>query len=204
MKDIKCLSTVLDYHVPPEQLQCALALILQVSGTLLERWNTILPKDIIWCFYPFHAGDTTLTARSWHLEQNHDLHDQLHVGKLFRPPHSTLQKSLLQHVRLKVLEVSMHNYLEVKPLLFGFLNGLKVCACPRDFLKMSDKDLEVSQAKGSQVGDVLCPAAKVKQGGSSFEHPIIEVAEPCCDIVTEGTLWKLSSSTCFLLSCMSE
>lgn len=29
----------------PEQLHCANALNLQVAGTLLEGWNTILPKD---------------------------------------------------------------------------------------------------------------------------------------------------------------
>ncbi len=43
---MKCLSKVLGHHMPPEQLHCALALILQVSGTLLEGLNIILPKDI--------------------------------------------------------------------------------------------------------------------------------------------------------------
>lgn len=41
-----CLSKVLCHFVPPEQLQCALALILQVSGMPVERWNTILPNYI--------------------------------------------------------------------------------------------------------------------------------------------------------------
>ncbi len=35
--NIKCLTKVLGHHMPPEQLQCALALILQVYGTLLEK-----------------------------------------------------------------------------------------------------------------------------------------------------------------------
>ena len=30
----------------PEQLQRRLPLIKQVSGTVLEGWNTIIPKDI--------------------------------------------------------------------------------------------------------------------------------------------------------------
>lgn len=37
---------VLGHHVLPELLQCALALILQVSGTPLEGWNTIFPNGI--------------------------------------------------------------------------------------------------------------------------------------------------------------
>lgn len=43
---LKCLSKVLGHHRPPEQLQCTLALILQVSGTLQVGWNTNLLKDI--------------------------------------------------------------------------------------------------------------------------------------------------------------
>lgn len=37
---------VLGHHVPLEQLQYALGLILQVSGILLEGWEIILPKNI--------------------------------------------------------------------------------------------------------------------------------------------------------------
>ncbi len=43
--NIKCLSKVLGHHVPLEQLQRTLALILQVSE-LSGGMNTILPKDI--------------------------------------------------------------------------------------------------------------------------------------------------------------
>ena len=39
------------HHKPPEQLLCILASIQQVSGTVLERWNIVLPKDSLsWCF----------------------------------------------------------------------------------------------------------------------------------------------------------
>ena len=42
--NIHCLSKVLGHHVLPEQLQCALALILQVSGTLLEGRTPFFQK----------------------------------------------------------------------------------------------------------------------------------------------------------------
>ena len=41
-----CLNKVLGLHMLPEQLQCRLPLIKQVSGTVLEGWNTIISKDI--------------------------------------------------------------------------------------------------------------------------------------------------------------
>ena len=40
------VNMVLGLHILPEQLQCRLPLIKQVSGTVLEGWNTIIPKDI--------------------------------------------------------------------------------------------------------------------------------------------------------------
>lgn len=46
MQGKKNTSKVPGHHDLAEQLQCALALILQVSGSQLERWNTILLKDI--------------------------------------------------------------------------------------------------------------------------------------------------------------
>lgn len=46
---MKCLIKVLGHYLPPEQLHCTLALILQcVSST--GGIITILPKDIILCF----------------------------------------------------------------------------------------------------------------------------------------------------------
>jgi len=41
---IKCLSKVLSHHMPSEQLQCALALMLQVFETLLEGWTPFFQK----------------------------------------------------------------------------------------------------------------------------------------------------------------
>lgn len=41
---INCFSKVLGQCVSPEQLQCTLTLILQVSEILLEGWKTLLPN----------------------------------------------------------------------------------------------------------------------------------------------------------------
>ena len=45
MHACKCLNRALGHH-EPEQLHCSLAKILQVSGTILEECDTILPQEI--------------------------------------------------------------------------------------------------------------------------------------------------------------
>ncbi len=43
--NIKCCSKVLGHQVPPEQLQCTLALILQVSTEGIEHHSSSLEHD---------------------------------------------------------------------------------------------------------------------------------------------------------------
>ena len=50
-KDRKCLSKVMGSHEPPGQLQCTLTHTLQLSGTVLEGWTTVVPKDISSVFW---------------------------------------------------------------------------------------------------------------------------------------------------------
>lgn len=56
--NIKCLSMVFSHHVLPEQLQCALALIVEVSGTLLAGWNPCHPITVKAIVHDSHNSNT--------------------------------------------------------------------------------------------------------------------------------------------------
>lgn len=73
---MECLSKMLCHHTPPEQLQYALASILQVSGTILKRWNTMLPekKKIP---PPFCVLMVVVESAVWHVSSKSPLGVQL-------------------------------------------------------------------------------------------------------------------------------
>lgn len=61
--NITCLSKVLGHHVPPDQLHCALALILQVPGSLLEGWTPFFIK--IFPHFVFSANTLNPLLMQW-------------------------------------------------------------------------------------------------------------------------------------------